>query len=187
MLIHKIISGFDAGIQRPSFGSVCNDASNAEAELAGNSVLGVASGNRFLNSLFRIFFTAGCNHEELISAVAHQEVILAAGELHSLCRKADRHVAGFVAVLVVDDFQVVHIREKDLNTTFRFKKTVIFLLAEALQTEAIVKAGQAVVDVQIVEDLIELPQQTFFPNIFKGDLKEIEKAFVFMKKNQALR
>ena len=99
------------------------------------------------------------DHQEFVAAVAHHEIAVVARRLNRFCRAADGLVADLVAVLVVDDLQVVHVHEQHPGAALAGEEAVEDLLAVALVAEAVVEAGEGVVDVQAVQGLVQLAQQ----------------------------
>ena len=81
-------------------------------------------------------------------------------------------------VFIVDGLHIVQIDEKNLDAAFGGQEIVIELLAEAGKPETVVKPGQRVMDIQIIQGIVQGLQEALFPHIFKGNLQEVEDAFM---------
>ena len=81
-------------------------------------------------------------------------------------------------MFIVDALHIVQIDEKNLDAAFGGQEIVIELLAEARKPETVVKPGQRVMDIQIVQGIVQGLQEAFFPHVFKGDFQKVEDAFM---------
>ena len=79
-----------------------------------------------------------------------------------------------MTVEIVDQFHIVHVRKEDLGTVIPFHQPVKRFLSEAFQSEPVVQPGQAVMHVQFIQRLVELPEQLLLTDVFNGDFQEIK-------------